>query len=102
MSGEAAAVTNTQLLLAIGIPSLTVLVGILLTNRLLFEFKADLSRRLDGIDKRYDSIDWRFENIDRHFDKLEAWLERIEDDMREFFRSVTRLESRVDALEREG
>ncbi len=86
---------NTQLLLAIGVPSLTVLVGILLNNRLLFEFKADLNRRLDGFERR-------FESIDKRFDKVEARLDRMEDDMREFFKIVTRLESRVDVLERKG
>ena len=87
--------TNIQLLLAVGLPTLSVLVGILLNNRLLSEFKADIHKRFDSVDKRFDRVETRLDRMDARFD-------RVDSDMREFFKTTTRLESRVDVLERKS
>lgn len=74
--------TNTQLLLSVGLPMLTILVGILLSQKGL----ADLNNRFDRVDGRIDRIETR--------------LDRIDADLRQFFSITGRLEGRMDAIEK--
>ena len=73
--GYAENMNNVQLFIAAGLPTLTVLVGILLNQR----SSALLEHRMD---------------------RIEAWLDRIEADLREFYRTLGQHEARLDNLER--
>ncbi len=74
--------TNTQLMLSIGLPMLTILIGIFLSQKGI----ADLNGRLDRMDSRIDRIEGR--------------LDRIDADLRQFFSITGRLEGRMDSLEK--
>jgi hypothetical protein len=74
--------TNMQLMLSIGLPMLTILVGIFLSQKGL----ADLSGRLDRMDDR--------------FNRVEGRLDRIDADLRQFFSITGRFEGRLDSLEK--
>jgi hypothetical protein len=74
--------TNMQLMLSIGLPMLTILVGIFLGQKGLGE----VNGRLDRVDGRIDRIETR--------------LDRIDADLRQFFRITGRLEGRMDSLEK--
>jgi hypothetical protein len=67
--------TNTQLMLSIGLPTLTILVGIFYSQKGI----AVLSDRLDRIEGR---------------------LDRIDADLRQFFSITGRLEGRMDSFEK--
>jgi tetrahydromethanopterin S-methyltransferase subunit G len=67
--------TNLQLLLTIGIPSLLVVLSWLSNNA---RFAA-LEKRLDALelktDRKFEQIDRKFEEIDRRFDEMERRFE---------------------------
>ena len=86
---------NLQLFFAAGLPTITVLLGILLAQRA----AEKLEKRIDGVDKRTDSLEQRF---DRRFDRVESRLDRIEADLREFYRTIGQHETRLDTLEKRG
>jgi len=87
--------SDLQLFFAAGLPTITVLIGILLSQR----STDKLEKRIDGVDKRIDSLEQR---IDSRFNRVESRLDRIEADLREFFRTVGQHEIRMDALEKRG
>jgi DNA anti-recombination protein RmuC len=66
--------TNLQLLLSIGIPSILVVLSWISNNSRL----ADHEKRFDSIDKRFDSVDKRFESIDKRFDSIDKRFESME------------------------
>jgi hypothetical protein len=74
--------TNTQLMLSIGLPMLTILVGIFFSQKAL----SDVNSRLDRMDGRID--------------RIENHLDRIDADLRQFFSITGRLEGRMDAFEK--
>lgn len=80
---------NAQLIgfmLAMGVPSLTALVGVLMSNSRIADLRAHVDSRLDATDAR---IDARFDAHDRLFTEklrrveevMDAWLTRIEDEL---------------------
>jgi hypothetical protein len=66
---------NVQLFIAAGLPTMTVLVGILLNQR--------------------SSV-----LLERRMDRIEARLDRIEADLREFYRTLGQHDARLDNLEK--
>jgi hypothetical protein len=74
--------TNTQLMLSIGLPMLTILLGILLAQKGIADMKGGLDR------------------MDGRFDRIEGRLDRIDTDLRQFFSMTGRLEARMDSLEK--
>ena len=60
--------TNLQLLLTIGIPSILVVLTWLSNNQ-----------RFNAIDQRFNAVDHRFDQMEREFDKVDALLARQED-----------------------
>jgi predicted amino acid-binding ACT domain protein len=72
-------VTNIQLYLAIGIPSLLVLVGIVLNQMTISSLRADMKDGLSGLGQR---------------------IAVIEADLRQFYRSIWKIEGRLDAIEK--
>ena len=80
--------SNLQRLFAAGLPTITVLIGILLSQRSVEK----LEKRMDGMEQR----------TDRRFDRLESRLDRIEAHLREFYRTIGQHEVRMDALEKRG
>lgn len=80
--------SDFQLFFAAGLPTITVLVGILLAQR-----------STDKLEKRTDALEQR---IDQRFDRVESRLDRIEADLREFYRTIGQHDSRLDALEKRG
>ena len=79
---------NLQLFFAAGLPTITVLLGILLAQR-----------STDKLEKRTDTLEQR---IDQRFNRVESRLDRIEADLREFYRTIGQHETRMDALEKRG
>jgi hypothetical protein len=67
--------TNIQFILSIGLPMLTILLGILLAQKGL----GDVNHRLD---------------------RMEGRLDRIDADLRQFFSITGRLDGRMDAFEK--
>ena len=75
-----------QLYIVVGLPTLTVLVGMFLNQRSFDRLESSLGARMDRIESRMD--------------RLEARLDRIEADLREFFRSLGQHDARLDNLEK--
>ena len=101
--------TDLQLLLSIGIPSLLIALSIVQNN---VRFTA-LEKRIDGLDKRADATDARFSrmdtNLDARFNKFDADLRAfrtehhqdlaaIHADLKQFYGMTTKLEGRVDEI----
>ncbi len=80
--------SNLQLFLAAGLPTVSVLLGILLSQR-----------STEKLEKRIDSFEQR---TDTRFGRVESRLDRIEADLREFFRTIGQHEIRMDNLEKRG
>ena len=80
--------SNLQLFFAAGLPTITVLLGILLAQR-----------STDKLEKRTDTLEQR---IDQRFNRVESRLDRIEADLREFYRTIGQHETRLDTLEKRG
>ena len=72
---------DLQLFIAAGLPTITVLIGILLNLR-----------SVDGLEKRMDA----------RMGRIEARLDRLEADLREFYRTLGQHEARLDNLEKRG
>jgi septal ring factor EnvC (AmiA/AmiB activator) len=66
---------NVQLFIAAGLPTITALIGILLSQR-------------------------SSERLEHRMDRLEAWLDRIEADLREFYRTLGQHDARLDNMEK--
>jgi hypothetical protein len=80
--------SNLQLFFAAGLPTITVLLGILLAQR-----------STDKLERRTDTLEQRME---QRFSRVESRLDRIEADLREFFRTIRQHETRLDTLEKRG
>jgi uncharacterized protein YdcH (DUF465 family) len=84
--------TNEQLLLTIGIPSLLVVLSWINNNS-----------RFDGIDKRLDGHDARFDRADARFDRVDAKIERLTESTRSdalmIMKELTELHERVAVVE---
>jgi len=78
-------VTNLQLALSIGIPTLAVLITFLFNNA-----------RFSSIDQRFSSIEARIIAMQT---SLEARLTTLEADMRQFYHLTGKIEGRLDAIE---
>jgi hypothetical protein len=87
--------SNMQLFFAAGLPTITVLLGILLSQR----STDKLEKRIDGFEQRTDR---KFDQIDARFNRVESRLDRIEADLREFYRTIGQHEIRMDTLEKRG
>ncbi len=85
--------TNLQLWLTIGIPSLLVLLGWMQTNYRFSDLK-------ENMNQRFSQVDQRFSQVDQRFSQVEARLPRLEADYREFYGMEKKLEGRVDELSR--
>jgi septal ring factor EnvC (AmiA/AmiB activator) len=70
---------NVQLYIVVGLPTITVLVGIFLNQRSIDRLERSLGNRID---------------------RLEARLDRIEADLREFYRTLGQHDARLDNLEK--
>jgi hypothetical protein len=70
---------NVQLYIAVGLPTVMVLVGIFLNQRSFDRLESNLGGRMD---------------------RLEARLDRIEADLREFYRTLGQHDARLDNLEK--
>jgi len=88
--------TNLQLVLNIGIPSLLILITWLANNARL----SDLAKRVDrlegSLNARIDGLERRIDGLERRFERLEMRFDRVEDEIRKDHENrLTRLESRV-------
>jgi len=80
--------TDMPLFFAAGLPTITVLLGIILSQRSV----EMLEKRIDGFEQRTDG----------RSNRLESRLDRIEADLREFYRTLSQHDSRLDAIEERG
>lgn len=76
--------TDVQLYLAIGIPTFTVLVGILM-NAVFY----------NGLNARFNSNDARFNSIDDRFNRLEVRFDTLISKVIELDNRVTRIEAKL-------
>jgi hypothetical protein len=102
--------TNLQLLLTIGIPSLLVVLS-WMSNSSRFagiDKKFDsIDRRFEQVDRRFEQVDQRFEQVDRRFEEMEQRFERRFNeviaaqhrDSLEILRNMTALHERVAVVE---
>lgn len=81
-----------QLYIVVGLPTLTVLVGIFLNQRAFDRLEGSLGSRIDRVEGSLGS----------RMDRLEARLDRIEADLRQFFRTLGQHDARLDNLEKRG
>ncbi|MGH9606908.1 MAG: hypothetical protein ACRD3N_14555 [Terracidiphilus sp.] len=79
---------DLQLFIAAGLPTVTVLVGILLNQRSVI----GLEHRMDGMDQR----------MEVRLGRIEGRLDRIEADLRGFYRTLGQHDARLDNLEKRG
>jgi len=93
--------TNEQLYLAIGIPTLlnAAMMGLLIAY-INAKFSA-VNERFQSIDRRFEMMDRRFEMMDRRFEMMEKRFDAIDrrfDEMRDLWRSeLHRVEEVLDA-----
>jgi len=80
-------------LFAIGIPTVTVLVGILLNNKRIDELRADMTGLRTDITRQLDKQDEKIE-------KLDSQIREIHHEMREFYKVISEHDFRLQALER--
>ncbi len=90
--------TNLQLLLSIGIPSLLIALSIFQNN---IRFSA-LEKRMDSMDKRADSTDGRFNRLENELRDFRSEHHRdlmaLHADLKEFYGMTTKLEGRIDEI----
>ncbi len=82
-------VTNIQLLLSIGIPTLMILLAMYNSNARLDSVEKRIDKRLDTIDRRLDSHEARFDDLKQSNHK----------DALEIMRQMTALHERVAVVE---
>ena len=80
--------SNLQLFFAAGLPTITALVGIILTLR-----------STDRLEHRMED---KFDSVESRFDRVESRLDRLEADLRQFYRTLGQHDSRLDSLEKRG
>jgi hypothetical protein len=80
-------VTDVQLYLAIGIPTIAVLVGIL-TNVI---HHSAVNSRFNSVDARFSSLDARFSNIDARFNNLDVRFDTLTGKLIDLDNRVTRI-----------
>jgi len=100
-----ASMTNLQLLLTIGIPSLLVVLSWMSNNarfaavdKRIDDLDRKMERKFDEIDRRFEAIDRRFELIDRKFEEMERRFDESEQRVELRFQDVITAQHR-DALE---
>src|SRR5882672_2193553 len=91
--------TDVQLYLAIGIPTFTVLVGILMN----VVFYNGLNARFNSIDARFNSVEARSNNIEARFearfDSIDDRFNRLEVRFDTLISKVIKLDNRVTRIE---
>lgn len=65
----------TQFILTVGLPTLAVPIGILVNNSRLSDFRGDINRGFENMDRRFDEVERR---IDDSRDLLRADFFRVE------------------------
>jgi len=88
IEGEQADMSNFQLLLSIGIPSLLIVVGFIYNNSRLSTIEAN-------VNARFNSVDGRFGSIETNFQEIRARLNTIEADLRHFYRELGKHEAEI-------
>ena len=76
--------TDVQLYLAIGIPTIAVLIGIL-TNVI----------HHSAVNSRFNSVDARFSNIDARFNNLDVRFDTLTGKVIDVYNRVTRIEAKL-------
>jgi len=66
---------DVKLAISVGVPSLTVLAGILINNRRLSDLRASLAETRSSLDRRFDDL---IRLIDARFDAQDQKLSRLE------------------------
>jgi hypothetical protein len=84
-------VTDIQLHLAIGIPTIAVLIGIL-TNVI---HHSAVNSRFNSVDARFGSLDARFSNIDARFNNLDVRFDTLTGKVIDVYNRVTRIEAKL-------
>lgn len=81
---------SMQSMLSIAVPTLAVLLGILINNSRLADFREDVNRRFDDVNRRFADVNRRFDDVNRRFDDVDkrfdgmatrAELQRVETEL---------------------
>ena len=84
--------SNVQLYLTIGIPTLAILIGMLM-NAVQFN---SINARLNSMDGRFSNIDARFSSQDARFNSLEVKFDTLIGKVIDLDNRVTRIEAKLD------
>ena len=82
--------SSLQLALAMGVPTLAVLIGILVNNSRLTDLRAHMDARFQSVDQRFHSVDGKFDSMEKLFverlrrveEVFDARLTRIENELK--------------------
>jgi hypothetical protein len=93
---------------AIGIPTISILIAILVSNgsvnRNTSGLRTDMESRFAGVNTRLDkmdgSFDTRFEKVDGRFDTIDKKLDKIQSDLNDFHRSMGQHDKAIEILEK--
>ncbi len=77
--------TDAQLYIALGVPSLMALLSIGVNIALYLHLSSTMNTRFDGVDRKFDAVDRKFESIERR-------LEMIQGDTHQMDIRITKLE----------
>ena len=99
-------VTDTQLYLAIGVPTFAVLIGLLMNvihhnavNSRFNSMESSVNSRINSLENsvnsRFNSVDSRFNSVDARFDRLEAKFDTLTGVVVDLDNRVTRIEAKL-------
>ena len=83
--------TNLQLLLTIGIPSLLVILSWISGSKRMERIEATMDANFGKVDSK----------MDRNFARVDDRLDRIDADLRQFYHLTGKLEGRIESLEKQ-
>ncbi|MGI8992467.1 MAG: hypothetical protein ACR2I2_23155 [Bryobacteraceae bacterium] len=87
---------DTQSMVSVALPTIAVLVGTLVNNSRLTDFRSSNDRRFDDVNTRFDDVNTRFDDVNRRFEDVNRRFDGVDrriDEMRSEMRDLIRLTS---------
>jgi len=91
MTYNSSQITDLQLYLAIGIPTLAILVGMLMN----VVHHSAVNARFNSVDARFNGVDARFDSIDARFNHLDVKFDTLTGKVIDVYNRVTRIEAKL-------
>ncbi len=92
---------DTQSMISVAPPTIAVLVGILVNNSRLSDFRLSNDRRFDDFNKRFDDVDKRFDDVNRRFDDVDKRFDDVNRRFDDVYRRFDGVDGRVDEMRSE-